>query len=145
MNNLITALQEHLEPGLYQSTAIDRDALATFCEEKDFQFFEIHGATITTKLNFFKACATAMQFPDYFGHNWDALEDCMTDLDWLPASGYVLLYHQPETFAKVADPSDWSTLLSILRSVVKNWEELRTPMYVLFETSVSLFPEFKQL
>ncbi|BBM27978.1 hypothetical protein OIPHN330_58790 (plasmid) [Citrobacter freundii] len=33
----------------------------------------------------------AMQFPDYFGGNWDALDECLSDLDWLPESGFVFL------------------------------------------------------
>ena len=40
----------------------------------------------------FRALASALQFPDYFGHNWDALEDCLTDLSWLAAEGHVLVF-----------------------------------------------------
>jgi len=32
-----------------------------------------------------------MHFPDYFGSNWDALDECLADLDWLDLPGYVLL------------------------------------------------------
>jgi len=28
----------------------------------------------------FGALATALQFPDYFGQNWDAVADCLTDV-----------------------------------------------------------------
>ena len=30
--------------------------------------------------NMFEIISTAMDFPDYFGNNWDAFWDCMTDI-----------------------------------------------------------------
>ena len=35
--------------------------------------------------------AHALAFPPYFGHTWDALADCLADLSWLPAAGYLLV------------------------------------------------------
>ncbi|MEV7561317.1 barstar family protein [Streptomyces sp. NPDC089795] len=32
-----------------------------------------------------------MKLPDYFGWNWNALLDCLRDLNWLPAEHYVLI------------------------------------------------------
>lgn len=36
------------------------------------------------------AVGKAFHAPDYFGENWDSLDECLRDLEWLPASGYVL-------------------------------------------------------
>ncbi|MBR0705334.1 barstar family protein [Bradyrhizobium liaoningense] len=48
--------------------------------------------SITTKRALLTAIATQLSFPDYFGGNWDALEECIRDLSWLP-SGRVLVTH----------------------------------------------------
>ncbi len=49
----------------------------------------VRGHKATTKPAFFDECAAAWQFPYYFGENWDAFEECLTDLQWLPAEAYV--------------------------------------------------------
>ncbi|MFC6090625.1 barstar family protein [Saccharothrix lopnurensis] len=38
------------------------------------------------------AIAEALDFPDWFGHNLDALYDSLTDLSWLPAGEHVLVW-----------------------------------------------------
>ena len=35
--------------------------------------------------------AEGLRFPEYFGRNWDALHDCLCDLnEWIPADGYTV-------------------------------------------------------
>lgn len=41
-------------------------------------------------INLFDEVSAALQFPHYFGENWDALDECLSDLSWLPASRYVI-------------------------------------------------------
>ena len=50
----------------------------------------IKGRLCKTPATLFAEFARALAFPDYFGHNWDALEECLADLEWLPAKGYIL-------------------------------------------------------
>ena len=38
---------------------------------------------IKTKKELFDTFKDSLSFPDYFGYNFDALNDCMTDLSWL--------------------------------------------------------------
>lgn len=88
---------------------------------------------MTTKAEFFQASARTMNFPDYFGNNWDGFSDCIDDLSWFSADGYILLYTQLDNFAN-NDPSEWSIALDIFQEVVESWKETDTPMYVLLRT-----------
>jgi hypothetical protein len=47
---------------------------------------------VRSKQPLLAALACQLNFPDYFGHNWDAFEECVRDLSWLPA-GRVMLKH----------------------------------------------------
>ncbi len=72
--------------------------------------------------------AGALQFPSWFGANWDALEDCLGDLSWLKAGGHILL------FEGAADlPADErGILLDILASAAANWTERGRPFFAVF-------------
>lgn len=61
--------------------------------------------------------ATALRFPEWFGANWDALEDCLSDLSWLPANEYVLVFED----AKPGD--DLGVLIDVLRSSAEWWAQ----------------------
>ncbi|MEN3111602.1 barstar family protein [Uliginosibacterium paludis] len=73
----------------------------------------------------------ALHFPEWYGHNWDALADCLTDMSWNEADGYVILMQRAEVFAN-ADPAGFSTLLGILRDTVAFWRDQGQSFWVLF-------------
>lgn len=64
--------------------------------------------------------AAALHFPDWFGHNWDALSDCLTDLSWLPARRYRIVLEQPEALGTAA-PGTLATLMEILGESADFW------------------------
>src|SRR6185436_4253371 len=49
------------------------------------------GSKAGSRAEILAAFAEAFEFPDWFGRNWDALEDCLGDLSWRKADGHVLL------------------------------------------------------
>ena len=61
-----------------------------------FLFKVIRGKKCRTATGLFAEVAEVLEFPDYLGHNWDALEECLADLEWLPAKGYVLVFTDSE-------------------------------------------------
>ncbi|MEU0038161.1 MULTISPECIES: barstar family protein [unclassified Streptomyces] len=64
-------------------------------------------AGVTDKPAFMDRCARALDLPDWFGRNWDALADCLGDLSWAPpARGRLLVVTGWRDFARAA-PRDW--------------------------------------
>jgi RNAse (barnase) inhibitor barstar len=145
MDKLIAVLNGERSPGLYRvTTEVNIDELSSLCQEYGFQLFYINGKNVTSKAEFFKAYAETMNFPDYFGYNWDAFNDCINDLNWLSADEYILLYTQPESFAN-NNPSEWSIALDVLQEAVEYWRETDTPMYVLLKTDSLALDELEVL
>jgi RNAse (barnase) inhibitor barstar len=60
--------------------------------------FDIQGSSIATEENLFSAVAKELRFPEYFGKSWDALDECLRDMQWLPSKGYVLFVRDAEQF-----------------------------------------------
>ena len=108
----------------------DSVAIANGLQKLGTEIFYLDGREIRDKQSFLQKVAEVMRFPDYFGYNWDALEECITDLDWCPAARYILIYDYPEAFSK-AEPEQWKIAYDILRSAVEYWQEIDIPLEVL--------------
>jgi len=102
----------------------------------------IKGRHCKTPASLFTEFARALKFPDYFGHNWDAMEECLADLEWLPAKGYVLLVTDAEGVLP-EDEEEYETFLEILRDAGEAWGDGQagmgarraTPFHALFAVS----------
>ncbi len=67
--------------------------------------------------------ARALSFPEWFGRNWDAWFDCLTDLNWQPrAPGYVLLLRRVARLRQTA-PEALDTALAILEDASRVWAD----------------------
>ena len=134
-----------LSPGIYVYTSRARpDTFAKALARKDWRSFHLDGQHIRDKRAFLNAAAQAMSFPAYFGHNWDALEECLNDLSWAPAVGHVLLYDDVARFA-TAEPQDWQIARKILTSTVLSRRVTRTPLFVFLRGAGRVVSELPRL
>ena len=97
----------------------------------------LDGDAIADKATLLRACADALAFPPYFGRNWDALADCLTDLSWLPAPGYALVYDNPAPLIR-RSPADWAVAREIFREAAARWGRAGVPFAVLLRRSGGL-------
>jgi len=78
------------------------------------------------KQAFLARTAAALGFPDWFGANWDALFDCLADLSWRPAAGYVLILDHAEDMRRHA-PEAFDTALAVLADAANAWSDRGRP------------------
>jgi RNAse (barnase) inhibitor barstar len=69
---------------------------------------------LKSKAELFTFLRKAVPLPDYFGDNWDALEECLADLSWLPDSKITLVH---QDIPLEPDSSEQRTYLQILENV----------------------------
>lgn len=92
----------------------------------------------------FNEMAAALQFPYYFGENWNAVSECLTDLAWMPACGYVVVVTaalelfaddlpQLESFARVCEHAtrDWSEPIAL----GEHWDRPARSFHVVFQAN----------
>lgn len=77
-------------------------------------FLHLDGARVDTKAEFLAAAGKALRFPAWAGRNWDAFEELVNDLSWLPpAQGYLLFFERASRLAR-KEPETLSVALDIL-------------------------------
>src|SRR5712692_4855415 len=85
----------------------------------------VRGKKMCKRAALFNEFAAALQFPDYFGDNLDAFDECITDLEWLNARGYlIVILNADEVLADTTDPdSDFRVFVDQLNSAALQWSK----------------------
>jgi len=76
-------------------------------------FHVLNGPEMTGKREAVDEIAKALSFPEWFGHNLDALHDSLVDLSWLPAGEHVLIWPRPDVLAR-RDPQAFEAIKAVL-------------------------------
>ncbi len=102
--------------GLGNIHLIDQNAEKKLCgtlSSLGFKTFTIEGNAINSEESFFLEVSKVLNFPDYFGENWDAFHDCFGDF-LISEKGPIALIWKEAT----------STLNSSLKTFLKVTYEL---------------------
>lgn len=126
--NLVEQLSDLGSAGVYQLSE-PLSSLEGAAQENGFALWRVDCAAIREKDELLRALAEALRFPDWFGENWDALEDCLTDLSWGDASGYVLVLDNCAALSRAA-PEAFETALEIFDSAAEYWYDEEVPFWV---------------
>jgi len=121
MGKLIGRLQDPKRSGVYRTARADEILDATRGTG-----IAVARIAFAPKEGLLQNIARALDFPDWFGGNWDALEDCLTDLSWRAAEGYVLLFEG----AKPGD--ELGVLIDVLRTAAEHWAGRGKPFFAVF-------------
>lgn len=100
----------------------------------------------------FDEFGATMQFPDYFGENWPALDECLSDLSWMPAKAYAVVVTRAEQVLR-EEPIEMLGLLAGLFVKVANtwavsvrkgeaWDRREVPFHFVLQVAPEHNDEF---
>ncbi|MGH9577336.1 MAG: barstar family protein [Terriglobales bacterium] len=135
MGKLLQRLSDATKSGVYRA-AHDRD-VADALQGSALRLARIDLSGITANDAMLARIAGALDFPPWFGGNWDALEDCLSDLSWSNAGGHVLLFE-----GATGLPADArGILIDILASAAASWKDRGRPFFAVFLGAALPLPE----
>ena len=124
MSKLRARLRDPARSGVYRVRRTDAIDDAVRGTKLNVGRVDLDGAA--TKHAMLERIAKALAFPDWFGGNWDALEDCLIDLSWCEAEGHVLV------FAGLRPSDDLGVLIDVLASSAEFWAARGRPFFAVF-------------
>ena len=81
----------------------------------------LRGERMQTIKSLFHEIAAALQFPYYFGDNWNALDECLKDLEWLPAKIFIIGITNSEFILSQEKDDDCLAFGLLLKETCEVW------------------------
>ena len=126
MGKLLERLNDASKSGVYAARRVDDVLDAT--RGSKLRVARVDLAHVSDKAELMRALAAALGFPGWFGANWDALEDCLTDANWAGVDGRVLLLEAGGGLT--ADEN--GIFIDVLRSAAAYWAGRAHPFFAVF-------------
>lgn len=118
--------------GVYHLPHIDKKQLVGAAKDGGLAAFRVNLTKVGDKEQMLAAIAKSLKFPRGFGHNFDALADCLADMAWKPADGYLVLLEHCDGIHNQAE-EDFVSTLNIFERAASDWREEGIPFWCLVE------------
>lgn len=95
------------------------------------QAFHLSDDSLKVKLNgkklsdfekFYPVLKRKLKFPDYFGNNLDALEECLNDLSWLSTKQLIIKIESSSDLLSDEDQQDRDAIWGIVKDAAEFWQ-----------------------
>ena len=127
-------------------TATDNAAPELPAQGESFSYFLLDVCSVSSSWDLFTLFSKVMKFPEYFGNNWNALYECLTDMSWNPRSGYVLAVKNADSLFALK-PEEFQILVGVLEEAAALWRRKDEPrcFAVVFSGSEKVLRELKSV
>jgi hypothetical protein len=113
----------------------------------------LNGTRTVTGDGLFNEFASRFNFPAYFGYNWDALKDCLSDLEWLPGFAYAAVIDQAFHLLEREPEEKLKIFVDVMQNVAREWatpvddgeywDRPEVPFHILLQASAEQIPALK--
>ena len=110
-----------------------RDTLAAAAKKAHLRVAQVETTQGMKSAELLEKLGKTLDFPGWYGANFDALNDCLSDPDCLPAKGIVLFIVGSAHLHK-SDPEGLSTLIEVFQSAGSELRRHGTALWVLIDS-----------
>ena len=135
-DNLLTKADES---GVYHLVTSRRTSIESAALHAQFCVLKADITRPATTEAVLRQLGSALNFPSWYGANFDALHDCLTNPDWAPAKGHVLFINGLAGL-RASDPGDFATLIDVFQSASEIRRATHTPFWVLLDAPARGIP-----
>lgn len=129
----LAQLLPHAEySGVFHLSSTPRQTVASAAKMGGLSFQDVALGDEPDPMRLLDILGKRCGFPEWYGGNFDALHDCLTDLNWQDTGATVLLFSGVDGL-RAASPEAWETLLEVLQSVAEYWKTEDTPFWVFID------------
>jgi len=118
-------LFENVQPPFLLKSTLDisefEDRMNNLRAKNEWYVAVLRGERMQNIRSLFQEIAAALQFPYYFGNNWNALDECMKDLMWLSAKIFVIGITNSELILSQEDKADCLSFGILLKRTCDIW------------------------
>jgi RNAse (barnase) inhibitor barstar len=125
-------LSDVAKAGVYHLPQTDKHIIVEAAKAKGFATYRVNLAHAGDKDEMLADIGKTLKFPDWFGHNFDALADCLADMTWQPAEGYLVLLEHCDGIHGKAE-GDFVTTLQTFEQAANEWREQGIAFWCLVE------------
>lgn len=129
--------------GVYYLPATRRDALEAAAIKARLRPAPVEIPRGMHSRELLKRLGEVLDFPDWYGANFDALHDCLTDPDFASGKGLVLFLSGAANLHK-SEPDGFATLIEVFQAAAGELGRRDVPFWVLLDnpaTGIATLPE----
>lgn len=98
----------------------------------------VRGNKAKTVNSFFNEVSAALQFPYYFGENWNAFRDCILDLDWISSETLVVVVTDSEQLLREEPLEQLRALIEYLQEAGEEFNLEGKNFFTLFQCDTNV-------
>ena len=121
--------------GVYHLPKTHRDSLKQAADKLGLPVLVADISACRKVTEALRQIGTALHLPTWYGANFDALFDCLTDPDGQAGKTLVMLLNGTDNLQQ-AEPESFSTLIEVFQAVAETRRETGNPCWILLDLPV---------
>jgi len=131
-DELLATLEDANAGGVFHLPAHCRERVRQAAAKVGFACFQVSLAGCSHLDEVLARLGSGLDFPGWYGHNLDALKDCLSDLSWAEAAGYVLMIDDAGPFL-AREPATFAVLGEVFSATIAEWRAQGYPMWIFLD------------